>query len=683
MSFFTNPYLAHAHQQRQRRHYPATAPYSATAYPDHLFATPQYFAPSAVAAQPEYTSLDEEEAAALAHLRAIQRRKETERLARQEAEREALVAHLYQQQRAQAQAEAEARARAVRQREAQLEAQREQVALAKYMRQRQIEAAQAQREEAYRHQQSVLAAREQQQHQLNEQRRRQCARNCAARRLQAPTPEFAQADTKSDVEAFNKWIGSLFGLQLPTETETETETEVEKPAQSAPAPVPTAQSSEPAAAATPAPVPASAPAPAAAEKKAEFPNAINDLLSSYLGLRVEPESKLGEAVSNKVPAGLNELLNQFGLEFFPDQAQSAESAPKEKKEDAIPTAGSSTKPSTSAPTPAPAPAPAPAPTQIPFQSRSNAPVDLADFLSGEHGLPPFIRDILGNVESAFKERSESTPAEEKVEGKGKGVAEGEKRVPASAASTPSAPAPAPTPAPVPVPTVSQPNETAETTTAPSPVVVEAEAKNTSAESLARLDSIASELQLATETFTFPPALSFATSSNTDSAPSLLYNKQNKPYHAQNNKLLQLLLQADGVVSNGDKEVRRKRKQIVKRVEGDIEALERKRDEYWLEVKERRDQTGEVSENESWSSGSTSDHDEVTHVEDVAAQSNREQDDKPSFADVAKSAPADVEPTTAATESKDESHHEETTVASEEVKKDKVEKKDKEEGYELL
>jgi len=164
---------------------------------------------------------------------------------------------------------------------------------------------------------------------------------------------------------------------------------------------------------------------------------------------------------------------------------------------------------------------------------------------------------------------------------------------------------------------------------------------------------------------------------------LLYNKQNKPYHAQNNKLLQLLLQADGVVSNGDKEVRRKRKQIVKRVEGEIEALERKRDEYWLEVKERRDQTGEISENESWSSGSTSDHDEVAHVEDVAAQSNREQDDKPSFADVAKSAPADAESTPAATESKDEPQAEDTAVASEEVMKDKAEKKDKEEGYELL
>jgi hypothetical protein len=360
---------------------------------------------------------------------------------------------------------------------------------------------------------------------------------------------------------------------------------------------------------------------------------------------------------------LNEFLNQFGLEFTPDQ-------PKEdKKEKDVPTAGPSI--STDKPTAPPPPA------SVAEEKRPNGPVDLADFLSGSHGLPPFVRDILGNVELAFKDRSESESGvgdkEVKVEGKGKGVAEGEKKV--------SVPVTAAAPSPAPVEQESTALETA--------IETEDLAKKASADSLAKLDSIASELELAKDSFTFPTSLCFAaTSNNTESVPSLLYNKQNKPYHAQNNKLLQLLLQADGVASNGDKEVRKRRKALVKLVEGEIELLERKRDEYWQDVKERREQTGEVSENESWSTGSSVDHDEVVHVEDVAAsaattsqeeqvpaeetskaQSEPEPEHPSSFADAVKSTPTEAE---------------DTKVVDENTKQsDKVEKKDKEEGYELL
>jgi hypothetical protein len=364
---------------------------------------------------------------------------------------------------------------------------------------------------------------------------------------------------------------------------------------------------------------------------------------------------------------LNEFLNQFGLEFFPDQ---------EKKEEAGPSTSTPSTSTSAAPVPAPAPDAGPSTTQ---QTQSRGPVDLADFLSGAHGLPPFVRDILGNVELAFKDRSESEEKENKpeVEGKGKGVAEGEKKVDVAPITTP---APAPAPAPV----------------APAPTTAEPEVDNKAsiAESISKLSSIETELAQAKEAFTFPTSLSF--SSTPSDSPSLLFNKQNKPYHAQNNRLLQLLLQADGIASNGDREVRRKRKEIVKLVEGEIERLEKKRDEYWNEVKERRELSGEISENESWSTGSTSEHEheEVVHVEDVAvevpstadvdvdaskpestsvesvSESKDQVEDKPStFAEAVKVTPEQSAPADLGVDKPEESKQES--------------KSDKEEGYELL
>jgi hypothetical protein len=125
-------------------------------------------------------------------------------------------------------------------------------------------------------------------------------------------------------------------------------------------------------------------------------------------------------------------------------------------------------------------------------------------------------------------------------------------------------------------------------------------------------------------------------------------------------------------------------------------LEKKRDEYWNEVKERRELSGEVSENESWSTGSTSEHEheEVVHVEDVAVE-------VPSTADVvvdaSKPESTSVE---SATESRDQVEDKPSTFAeavkvtpedsapaevdvdgSEESKQEN--KSEKEEGYELL
>jgi hypothetical protein len=696
MSYYPNPYLAQLAQiEQQRRQQSNPSPYGQGYHqPQHPFATPQFnfYAPSSPSPAAhddfdEYPSIDEEERAAIAHLRAIQRRKQLEQINRLEIEREATLARQYREREialAQAQREREvALAQALRQREADLayaKAERErELALAR--RAREVELArfaeiQNQRRQAiasaHERQQAI---NEKRQHAINEHRRRQCTRQCARRVQEAPASApapapapSAQASTESqaDTEAFNKWIGSLFGLQLPADVASAVKKDTPAPT---PAPV---EKPVPAAESVPIAKPIeSAPTPAAAEeKKAEFPEAINDLLSSFLGLRVEPDSKLGEAVSNqvnKVPEGLNEFLNQFGLEFFPDQSEEK----TEKKEEA----GSSASPSTPTPTPAPA-ASTSTSTQAqaqstPSASQSRGPVDLAEYLSGSHGLPPFVRDILGNVELAFKERSQE---EKKPEGKGKGVAEGEKKaVPTPAPSAAPTTAPAPTPAP----------------TAPSaPEVPQPENDSTTAisESLSQLAQIESELAEAKSQFTFPQALSFGPQTS-DSSPSLLFNRTNKPYHAQNNRLLQLLLQADGVASNGDREVRRRRKEVVKAVEGEIEKMERKRDEYWAEVKERRETTGEISENESWTTGSSFDHEEVVHVEDVAEETTVESNKPLAETTTAEAGVGKSEPATFAeavkTTPDDTSSETKVDEKKESEVQDKEKKDDKEEGYELL
>lgn len=640
-------------------------------------------------------SIDDEERAAIAHLRSIQRWKEAERIIREEAERERAIAQI--QARREAAIAAKVRAHQEREREialarARIEKERE---LAIAHRLKEIEAArraeledQRRRQQQQRHQRQIAyaahAARAQQE-QLNE-RRRQCARHCAARRAEQARQDIDQEGDSIDhgLEGLNRLLGSLFGIQIDAASEAQSDkpaaastVAAEKKEEQAPAaaaavpeaPAPAPRATEPAPSPKPTEKSASAPSD---EKKVEFPEVINDVLANFLGLRVEPESKLGQAVSSNVPAGLNELLGQFGLEFVPD----APNAPKE-------TESGPSEPKASDTTAQPVPAHQPAEA-----SRPRNPFDLSEFLKGDNGLPPFVRDILGNVELAFKNEKEKE-TEQEVEGKGKGVAEGEKR--ASSASTgPASTGPASTPASVPAPAP-----------VPSAKYDDDQKSTTSTASMDKLESIASEVRLARDSFTFPSALSFSHNTPTESAPSLLFNKQNKPYHAQNNKLLQLLLQADGVASNGDRDVRRKRKEVVKLVEAELEGLEKKRDEIWRSVKERRENGHESSDDEasSWTTGSTVDHEETVHVEDVAAPAAEqdhavdttevaqpavnESDAAPhSFTEAAKSAPTN-------TESKQESEAQPEVEApvdvasSAEEKKDEGGKAEKEEGYELL
>lgn len=176
--------------------------------------------------------------------------------------------------------------------------------------------------------------------------------------------------------------------------------------------------------------------------------------------------------------------------------------------------------------------------------------------------------------------------------KGKQVAEGEKK-PAPASTTGNAP-----------PTAATDN---------------AVAALDPSTSLSALQNIERQLIALQSGFTFPERLSFAHSVPGAHAPPLLFNRLNSPYHAQTNALLQLLLQADSIASNGESQVRRKRKELVKKVEDEIQKLEQQRDEKWEEVRERR-LNGEESEpendNRSWSESSSESGKDVQDHEEV-------------------------------------------------------------------
>ena len=584
-------------------------------HPRHSFA-PHHYHPEPAA--PSY-DLDEEERLAYAHLQSIQRRREAEQAAIQ---REASIRH-QAQVRAQEQREAAiAQALATeRRREAAIQHaiaveqyKRDQAQKAKDVREKAIRAALIEREQAMQQQirrrekeaeerrryaQAVELARmreikarehakakEEQYYNQLMAKRNACARRCAAHAPQAAKEEPKEKEAKDEgLEALNSLFGSLFGVRFsdkPSSEVAQAAKKVEKPAPitpSAPAATETKQSTS---------------TDAAKADQEAFPEAINDILSHFLGVRVEPTSDKSTDTAattpapgeNQVPEGLNELLSQFGLVFEPDTIENTDANKTASASTSAPADKSTAGPAEVADPPeAPLPStssPVSSSTKTEPENKTKTSAEqtpLTAFLDGAAHLPPFVRDILGNVELAFKEQAaqhkqqEKKDTDVKVDGKGKGVAAGEKK----------APAPAPTSAPA----------TASTNTASTPAESTSTSSASSASSIQALDNIAHDLYLATESFTFPSSLSFSTAPSFDSAPALLFNRANSGYHAQTNTLLQLLLAADGVSSAGDKEVRRKRKEVVRLVEGEIERLERKRDEVWADVKAKRERGEEV------------------------------------------------------------------------------------------
>jgi hypothetical protein len=347
---------------------------------------------------------------------------------------------------------------------------------------------------------------------------------------------------------------------------------------------------------------------------------------------------------------LNEFLSRYGLVFEPlDVAEEVKpvhtptSGILAQKKEEVPIAVADP-PEPTLPSSTIAPAPAPSSSEPRPQSSDEHP--LTAFLNGMADIPPFVRDILGNVEMAFKgEQPRAEKKEEVVEGKGKAVADGERNAPTPASVSATAPAP------------------------------EASEVDDSTSALSALSTISSDLALVRESFDFPPTLAFAAaSSDSSSVPALLFNKANSGYHAQTHKLLQLLLAADAINSNGNKDVRRKRKEIVRAVEQEIEALEKRRDQVWEQVKAKRE-AGEVEQHEhdfgSSCGSSTADpteiKEEIEHVEEVKGF---EVTDTPP---VHQSQPeSSTSPTC---------ENEEGSIQAE--KQDEIKKSDRDEGYELL
>lgn len=145
---------------------------------------------------------------------------------------------------------------------------------------------------------------------------------------------------------------------------------------------------------------------------------------------------------------------------------------------------------------------------------------------------------------------------------------------------------------------------------------ERQPKPARSDALEKLSELSSELAQLRSTFTFPERLAFGSSPDESStaAPPLLYNSTNAPYHLHAHQLLQLLVKADAIESNGDKAVRKARKDVVRRVEEELEALEAEREKLWAQVKrDPRAARVEDSDDED-DSGSGSDTSSVKEVD---------------------------------------------------------------------
>ena len=409
-----------------------------------------------------------------------------------------------------------------------------------------------------------------------------------------------------------------------------------------------------------------------------LPDDVNDLLKQFLGLQVESlapadvASSAAEVQDNGVPDGLNEFLARFGLTFEPIDVEKEVSG-KDKKVD----------PATSKPTPDAALTPA-ASTAPAAQSTCACKVDSTDkakndqakeskpahaksdsreapitsFLNNHADIPPFVRDILSNVEVAFTDDiKDRRNRHHSKRDKGKDVAEGEK--------------------------VARPAPTKEVKVKVVPTVIVPSSPKAPT-SLDTLKDLSERLHALKSTFTFPTRLSFS-SSTTEDAPPLLFNRVNSSYHAQAHKLLQLLLEADKVSSAGDREVRQRRKAIVRDVEGAIEELETRRDGMWKNVKERREKGEVESEDEDGHSSGSSVVDHEEHHSDAVEHSTEK-----THVEVAKGTDEVVEPVKeaegfdvpAAEEPKPEEVEAAEPQSAEEVKPVAVEK-EKEDGYELV
>jgi hypothetical protein len=261
-----------------------------------------------------------------------------------------------------------------------------------------------------------------------------------------------EADDEVDLDGINALLGQLFGFNLatePTEEPPAPKPKKEEPKTEAPKPTEVPQPAE-----TPKPVEKAIPAAPKAEDAApkkddespELPEDLNELLNQFLGLNVAPAAegergnpKASQQLVGNAVGDLNAFLAQYGLEFVPEsEDESEDEAPESTKADeptfkitneagwaALPTendknasrsaattAALADPTSSTAVAPAPASkitaerdAPAPPKEGRPRQA-SREPDEEAPFtstLGSYQDLPPYLRDILSQMEAALCE----------------------------------------------------------------------------------------------------------------------------------------------------------------------------------------------------------------------------------------------------------------------------------------
>ncbi|KAF8316283.1 hypothetical protein DL93DRAFT_765088 [Clavulina sp. PMI_390] len=151
---------------------------------------------------------------------------------------------------------------------------------------------------------------------------------------------------------------------------------------------------------------------------------------------------------------------------------------------------------------------------------------------------------------------------------------------------PVSPKPQPVPVRIPISTPSSSSKSSPTIAVPSSPALST-ISTTSRSSLASLSAISSiedRFTSLTSAFTFPEHLEFAPSASS-SASALLYTATNAPVRVHEQALTRLLTDLDAVESGGDSEVRKTRKELVRRVESALEGLEAAKETAWVAFKE--------------------------------------------------------------------------------------------------
>lgn len=144
--------------------------------------------------------------------------------------------------------------------------------------------------------------------------------------------------------------------------------------------------------------------------------------------------------------------------------------------------------------------------------------------------------------------------------------------------------------------------------------------------LEKLESLKAKLDKLVNGFTFPTHLDFQDPDSEHVTPSLdpvdgashdgdervtpvpplSFTHNNAPYHAHAQALLSLLVAADAISSDGDKEVRSVRKAFVKEVEEKLAEMERQRSAVFRRQQSEQEATGETAKDEATESKGDSD-----------------------------------------------------------------------------